>query len=82
MSSWFNTLTKDLSKLPDAIDSYNTELDSARPECSLKGNLERNSREIPGIVEHRFNQLQEVEAILEFLNIELRKLKSKKFHET
>ena len=79
MSSWFNTLTKDLSKLPDAIDSYNTELDSARPECSLKGNLERNSREIPGIVEHRFNQLQEVEAILEFLNIELRKLKSKKF---
>ena len=79
MSSWFNTLTKDLSKLPDAIDSYNKELDSARPECSLKGNLERNSREIPGIVEHRFNQLQEVEAILEFLNIELRKLKSKKF---
>ena len=74
MSSWFNTLTKDLSKLPDAIDSYNKELDSARPECSLKGNLERNSREIPGIVEHRFNQLQEVEAILEFLNIELRKL--------
>ena len=70
MSSWFNTLTKDLSKLPDAIDWYNTELDGARPECSLKGNLERNSREIPGIVEHRFNQLQEVEAILEFLNNE------------
>ena len=79
MSSWFNTLTKDLSKLPDAIDWYNKELDEARPECSLKGNLEKNSREIPGIVEHRFNQLQEVEAILEFLNIELRKLRSAKF---
>jgi hypothetical protein len=31
---------------------------------------------MPGIVEHRFNQLQEIEAILEYLNIELRRLRS------
>ena len=34
---------------------------------------------MPGIVEHRFNQLQEIEAILEYLNIEKRRLRSKTF---
>ena len=42
-------------------------------------NIEKNSRDIPGIVEHRFSQLQEIEAILEHLNIELRKLRSIKY---
>jgi len=78
-NNWFDTVYRNLSKLPDCILHYNSELEQARVECSLKGNLERNSREIPGIVEIRFNQLQEVEAILEYLNIELRKLRSKKF---
>ena len=32
---------------------------------------------MPGIVEYRFNQLQELEAILEFLNIEQRRKKTK-----
>ena len=32
---------------------------------------------MPGIVEHRFNQLQEIEAILEYLNIEQRRKKTK-----
>jgi hypothetical protein len=45
----------------------------------MKGNLEKHSREMPGVVEHRFNQLQEVEAILEFLNTEMRKLRAKTF---
>jgi hypothetical protein len=34
---------------------------------------------MPGIVEQRFSQLQEIEAILEYLNIELRRLKSQHF---
>ena len=44
-----------------------------------KQTIERNSAELPGVVEFRFNQLQEIEAILEFLNIRLRKLRSEKF---
>ena len=32
---------------------------------------------MPGIVEHRFNQLQEIEAILEYLNIEQRRKKTR-----
>ena len=34
---------------------------------------------MPGIVEERYGQLQEIEAILEYLNIELRRLKSQFF---
>jgi len=34
---------------------------------------------MPGVVEQRFGQLQEIEAILEYLNIELRRLKSQHF---
>ena len=62
-----------------AISHFEKQIDEARFECSMKGNLEKQSRDMPGIVEHRFNQLQEVEAILEFLNTEMRKLRSKTF---
>ena len=34
---------------------------------------------MPGVVEHRFNQLQQIEAILEYLNIEYRRLRAKTF---
>ena len=34
---------------------------------------------MPGIVEQRFNQLQQIEAILNYLNIELRRTRSKSF---
>ena len=51
----------------------------ARIETSIKGNLEANARLMPGIVEHRFNQLQEIEAILEFLNVQLKKKRSEVF---
>ena len=65
--------------MPDAIDWFESQLDEARVETSLKGNVEKNARDLPGIIEHRFNQLQEIEAILEHLNIELRRLKSNYF---
>jgi hypothetical protein len=35
--------------------------------------------QLPGVTEHRFNQLQEIEAVLEFLNIQLRKIRRKHF---
>jgi hypothetical protein len=79
MSNWYRRVTGNLSELPVAIDYFESELSSARIETSIKGNLEANSRLMPGIVEHRFNQLQEVEAILEFLNVQLKKKRSEVF---
>ena len=79
MSSWYRRISSNLGELPDSIAYFESELSSARIETSIKGNLESNSRLMPGIVEHRFNQLQEIEAILEFLNIQLKKKRSEMF---
>ena len=79
MSQWYRKVTADMSEIVSAISHFEREIDQARLECGMKGNLERQSRDMPGIVEHRFNQLQEVEAILEYLNTEMRKIRSKTF---
>ena len=70
-----------LAVLPECITYFDAELQQARYDCYLKGNVEKLSREIPQIVEHRFNQLQEIEAILENLNIQLRQIRSKKYRQ-
>ena len=79
MSTWYNKVVDDLGNIIDAINFYETELDSAKYECRIKGSLEKASASLPGLTENRFNQLQEIEAILEHLNIELRKERSKVF---
>ena len=76
---WYNTISKDIEKIPEAILYFNNEYEQARKECRIFGNLEKASASMPGIVEHRFQQLQEIEAILEYLNIEKRKLRSQHF---
>jgi hypothetical protein len=77
--SWYTKIAKDISYIPDAVDYYNTELVDARTECRITGNLEKAAANMPGVVEQRFGQLQEIEAILEYLNIELRRLRSQHF---
>jgi hypothetical protein len=76
---WYSKVSKDIAHLPACIDHYYAELDSAKQEVKIYGNVEKLSASLPGIVEQRFNQLQEIEGILEYLNIELRRLRSKTF---
>ena len=76
---WYSQVSRDINQIPSAIQYFETELIEARKEVKLKGSVEKSSSEMPGIVEHRFNQLQEIEAILNYLNIELRKLRSSFF---
>jgi hypothetical protein len=77
--NWYEAVSKDISNIPDAVAFFEKELLDAKLECKIFGNIEKNSANMPGIVENRFNQLQEIEAILEYLNIELRRLKSQHF---
>lgn len=77
--TWYNKVTSDISNLPDFIDHYTQELESAKYECGIKGIVERNISALPGITEHRFNQLQEIEAVLNYMNIQLRKIRRKHF---
>ena len=76
---WYNRVVADLSAIPDFIAHYENELVSARRDCAIGGMVERNITALPGITEHRFNQLQEIEAVLNFLNIQLRKIRRRHF---
>ena len=76
---WYSRVTADLGAIPDFIAHYEHELENAKQECRIGGLVERNIKELPGITEHRFNQLQEIEAILNYLNIQLRKIRRKHF---
>lgn len=73
--TWYSRITQDLSVIPDFITHYETELLLAKNDVRVFGNVEKNIASLPGITENRFNQLQEIEAVLNFLNIQLRKIK-------
>ena len=77
--TWYTKISKDISNIPDAVLFFNDELEEARKECRISGNIEKAAAAMPGVVEERYSQLQEIEAILEYLNIELRRLKSSHF---
>ncbi len=72
---WFNKIVESEANIPDFIAWYEAELELARRDVKIYGNVEKNISGLPGITEHRFNQLQEIEAILNHLNIKLRKLR-------
>ena len=76
---WYNKVTTDLGAIPDFINYYEGELAAAKGEIAIRGNVEKSLSNLPGVTEHRFNQLQEIEAILNFLNIQLRKIRRKHF---
>jgi hypothetical protein len=84
---WFKAIAiaDDVSYLDAATDHFEKELLEAGAECEIKGSLEQAAARLPGIFQYRYHQLQEVEAILEYLNIELKKLRSihfRKYKET
>ena len=78
---WYNKVIKNLDNLPDAIEHFEGELEWAKSnDLNMKGRrLEQISAEVPGVVEQRYNQLQEIEAILEFLNIKLQGIRTEAF---
>jgi hypothetical protein len=77
--TWYSKVTTNLSVIPDFITHYENELQSSRNDVRIYGNVENNISNLPGITEFRFNQLQEIEAVLNFLNIQLRKIRRKHF---
>lgn len=80
MSNWYYKVTEDLSNITAFIEYYEGELETARQDLSLKGkSLERHAGELPGMVEQRFTQLQEIESVLEYLNIKLKQERSVEF---
>jgi len=77
--NWYSKISQDITNISDALNYYDAEFNVARKECRLSGNIERANADIPGMVEHRYSQLQEIEAILELLNIEYRTIRGTYF---
>jgi hypothetical protein len=76
---WYSKVVASLSNIPDFIAYYENELEDAKRDVRIGGLVEKNITALPGITEHRFNQLQEIEAVLNHLNIQLRKIRRKHF---
>ncbi len=76
---WYSKVTADIGAIPDFIEHYERELEEAKRECRIAGLVEKSIKELPGHTEHRFNQLQEIEAVINYLNIQLRKIRRKHF---
>ena len=76
---WYSKVVANMGLIPDFIAHYEHELDLAKRDCKIGGVIEKNISALPGITEQRFNQLQEIEAVLNYLNIQLRKIRTKHF---
>lgn len=76
---WYNKVVANLGEIPNFIDYYEAELNAAKSEIKIHGRVEKELANLPGQTEHRFNQLQEIEAVLEFLNIQLRKIRQRHY---
>lgn len=76
---WYNKVVANLGEIPDFINYYEQELIAARADVKISGKVEKELSNLPGETEYRFNQLQEIEAVLEHLNIQLRKIRQKHY---
>lgn len=76
---WYSKIVANLGAIPDFIAHYEAELEQAKRDCRIGGLVEKAITALPGVTEHRFNQLQEIEAVLNYLNIQLRKIRRRHF---
>ncbi len=81
MSMWFSkiTSTDGLIHVNDAMKYFQSEIDKAKEEVIIKGSIEKMSSRLPGQLETRFSQLQEIEAILKYLENTLTSVHGKKY---
>jgi hypothetical protein len=80
MGGWYGKVTADpddLTPLIECSEFYERELNEAREDLKISGRIELIQKKLPGMAEYRFNQLQELEAILKYLNMKLDKARSK-----
>jgi len=78
---WYRKVSNDATGMAiiDALTYFESELQNAKHDTRVSGRIEKIAASMPAIVESRFSQLQEIEAILELLNIELRQIRSRHF---
>lgn len=68
-----------MALIPNFLAYYEKQLEEAKGDAKIHGSVEKQLRDLPGITEHRFNQLQEIEALLNYMNVKLRKTRHKHY---
>ena len=76
---WYNKVVSNLSEVASAINFYNDEMSNAQSESRISGSIEKHVQELSGIMSYRFDQLQEIEAILKYVNIKYDKMRSDQY---
>lgn len=76
---WHKIVTEDPSQLAEFMNHYEVEYLKARHEAKIEGSLEQQLMMLPGIVDYRYGQLQEIEYVLKYFNIQLSKIRSQVF---
>ncbi len=79
---WYNKIVSGTDYLIPFVESlqyFEKQLDDAYKELKISVFLSNESAKLPGILAYRYNQLQELEAILKFLNIKLDAVRTKVF---
>lgn len=71
--SYYTKIQNDSSLIAEALEYYNQQYQEATTEISMDGSIQEHVTRIPGIVEYRYGQLQEIEAILQHYEILLAK---------
>lgn len=81
MARWYSRVTNDPSDLVTllkCIEYFDAQYAEAQAELKPSGNISAWCTRIPGMVEYRYGQLQEVEAILAFYERRAAKVKLEK----
>ena len=79
--SMFRKLKNDPENLDivyDIVKHYEDELCEAEKDVRISNNTVKECTNLPGIVAYRYSQLQELEAILEFLHNRMRQIKGER----
>ena len=76
---WYYKVTGDISTLSDCLDHFSKEAEESRKELSMKGKLEDHASKLPVISELRFTQLQILDSIIRFFEIDLKKVRTKHY---
>lgn len=76
---WYYKVTSDWTELAPCLEYFSNEAIEARKELSMKGRLESHAARIPVVTEHRFAQLQVLNAIVRFFEIERDRTKAQHY---
>lgn len=79
MNNWFKIVSKDETKLDEALEYYLSEYNEAKKEVNIK-TYSKMANAIAGIssnFEHRFDQYSDLESMYQFFDNQLKRLRGK-----